>query len=273
MLKWRVATAAVLGPLVVWAVIALSHVQLAAMLTLIVLLGAWEWAKLMGLRSTQSRLGYVILVSCALVGAGQLIDAPALFTGLLLIAGAWWLRACAWIVRYAQGTVLTQSSLLGRSIAGLLTLVPAWTALVALHAREPEGARYVLFLLLLIWTADIGAFFVGRQWGQTKLAPRISPGKTLEGVYGALLLGALLAGAGGGLLGMAMNALPWFVFLCLLTVIFSVIGDLYESMMKRISGVKDSGQLLPGHGGILDRIDSLTAAAPVFLLGLQWLRT
>jgi phosphatidate cytidylyltransferase len=147
----------------------------------------------------------------------------------------------------------------------MVILVALWVALMGL--RGDFGPGYVLFLLLLIWVADIGAYFAGRHWGQRKLAPVISPGKTWEGVWGATAAALAFALLGAAVLGIGTRW-PWFVAICMVTVGFSIIGDLFESMIKRQRGVKDSGSLLPGHGGVLDRIDSLTAAAPVFLLGL-----
>jgi phosphatidate cytidylyltransferase len=156
----------------------------------------------------------------------------------------------------------------GELAAGVLVLAAPWGALIELHESDPHGRALVLFFLMLVWTADSLAYFVGRRWGRTKLAPRVSPGKTREGVYGALA-GALLWGL---LLGWVSSLGPSgtlaAVLLCGVTVLISVVGDLYESLLKRRRGVKDSSHLLPGHGGMLDRVDSLTAAAPVFVLGL-----
>jgi phosphatidate cytidylyltransferase len=129
----------------------------------------------------------------------------------------------------------------------------------------------VLFLLLLIWAADTAAYFIGRRWGSRKLAPTLSPGKTWVGVYGALAAAGIAALALALWLDLTAGLAAGVVVICLLTASISVVGDLYESLVKRRRGVKDSGRLLPGHGGMLDRIDSLTAAAPVFALGFLWL--
>jgi phosphatidate cytidylyltransferase len=137
--------------------------------------------------------------------------------------------------------------------------------------RDEFGPGYVLFLFLLIWVADIGAYFAGRRWGRRKLALAISPGKTWEGAVGAGAAALAFALAGAAALGLG-SRWPGFVAICMVTVGFSIAGDLFESMMKRQRGLKDSGSLLPGHGGVLDRVDSLTAAAPVFLLGLHGIR-
>jgi phosphatidate cytidylyltransferase len=156
----------------------------------------------------------------------------------------------------------------GVFVSGLLVLIPAWAGLVWIHQLS-RGPYLVLFLLVLIWIADSGAYFAGRRWGRRKLAPLVSPGKTREGAYGALAGGLLWGGVLAALYGVSVPQQGCLVLLCLLTVVASIVGDLYESLSKRERGVKDSGSLLPGHGGILDRIDSLTAAAPVFALGLH----
>jgi phosphatidate cytidylyltransferase len=155
-------------------------------------------------------------------------------------------------------------------IAGWLTLVPAWLAVVTLIAVDTRAPWLLLSLLLVIWSADIGAYFCGRAWGRHRLAPLLSPGKTLEGVGGGLGAALLTAFLLGSLLWhFDRGALAFWLALCAVAALFSVAGDLHESLQKRRAGVKDSGHLLPGHGGVFDRIDSLTAAAPVFLAG--WL--
>ncbi len=153
-------------------------------------------------------------------------------------------------------------------VAGILALVPSWLALVRLLHAPPRGPQWVLFMLLLVWVADIGAYFFGRRFGRVRLAPEVSPGKTWEGVLGGAAGSALVAIAGS-----AWFRIPLFAFvpLCLAAVGFSIVGDLTESLLKRFAGMKDSGTVLPGHGGVMDRIDSLTGAAPVLLLGLSFL--
>ena len=159
-----------------------------------------------------------------------------------------------------------------KSLLGILLLVSAWAALLRLHARPETGPKLVLFLMILIWVADSGAYFAGRKWGTSKLAPAVSPGKTWEGVYGALIACTLFAVASALLLHTTGARITAFVAVCIVTILFSIVGDLQESLLKRQVGIKDSGRLIPGHGGILDRIDSLIAAGPVFLLGLEWMK-
>jgi phosphatidate cytidylyltransferase len=185
---------------------------------------------------------------------------------VLIAALAWWLAALVWIARFGDPKIAWPGWL--RALVGIVVLVPTWWALVALHELSPSGRYYLLFLLALVWAADSAAYFAGRLWGTNKLAPSISPGKTWEGVWGALIAGLLLGILGVIVFGVQGSRWVAFVVLCTATVAFSILGDLAESAFKRQSGLKDSGYLLPGHGGILDRVDSLTAAAPVFMLGL-----
>jgi phosphatidate cytidylyltransferase len=153
-------------------------------------------------------------------------------------------------------------------VAGVLALVPAWLALVRLRLALPHGAQWVLFALVLVWVADIGAFFFGRRFGRIRLAPEVSPGKTWEGVLGGIAVSVLVAIAGSLWFKVSLAA---FLPLCLAAVGFSIVGDLTESLLKRFAGMKDSGSVFPGHGGVMDRIDSLTGAAPVLVLGLTLL--
>jgi phosphatidate cytidylyltransferase len=152
-------------------------------------------------------------------------------------------------------------------VAGLFATIPAWIALSKLHAEPHRGPAWALLALLLVWGADTAAYFTGKRFGKVKLSPQISPNKTIAGVYGAIGCGALLAGVAGWLLDVRGVALVALIALGLVTVLASVIGDLFESLIKRQAGVKDSGTLFPGHGGMFDRLDGVFAAMPVFALG------
>ena len=160
--------------------------------------------------------------------------------------------------------------------AGTLAVVPAWCALGLIHASQPNGHRWLLLALFLVWSADTGAYFAGRKFGgklfgRRKLAPRISPNKTIEGLLGGLLLSLVVAMVGAPLAGATVDQLPAIALVALASISFSVVGDLFESLLKRHINVKDSGSLIPGHGGVLDRVDSVLAALPVFALGKIWL--
>ena len=175
----------------------------------------------------------------------------------------WWLVALGWILlapRRATGW--------SASLAGMLALVPAWLALARLRVDLPRGAEWMLFAFVLVWMADIGGYFFGRRFGRTRLAPNVSPGKTWEGVLGGFVLSTVVAIAASFWFDLTLAR---FLVLCLAVVAFSVVGDLTESLLKRYAGVKDSGAIFPGHGGVMDRIDSVTAAAPVLYFGLTTL--
>lgn len=266
MFRQRLVTAAILVPLTVWAVLFLPTGIIAWPLALVIGIGAWEWAGLIRLQARSARLLYALVVLLLLWGSRFLPLA-----GIAIVGAVWWGICTILLLRWAQHRPASPSLLnmpaLGL-IAGILVLVPAWRATIGLHALPAVGPKMVLFLFLLVWLADSAAYLVGRRFGHTCLAPALSPGKTREGVYGALAAGLLLSLIGGEVF--AFSGLAWwgFVGLGLLTLVASVVGDLLESLFKRLGAVKDSGHLLPGHGGALDRVDSLTAAAPVFALGI-----
>ena len=268
MLKQRVITAVVLAVLVVWAVIKLPLAGFGLLLLAVILLGAWEWAGLAGLNGPRYRLLYGGLVLTLILALWPWVGDVAFVAGLLGCALAGWCYALFWMWRYAERPERQDRSVTVAA-AGVIVLAAPWVAFMAL--RDEFGPAYVLFLFLLVWIADIGAYFAGRRWGRRKLALAISPGKTWEGALGAGTAALMFALAGAAVLGVGAHW-PWFVVVCMVTVGFSIAGDLFESMLKRQCGMKDSGTLLPGHGGVLDRVDSLTAAAPVFLLGLYGMR-
>lgn len=264
MLKQRVITASILAILVIWAVLKLPVAGFGVALLAVLLPGAWEWTRLIGLSKTGDRGLYVGGILALILAAWPLLDSAVFVNSLLVLSVLGWCGALFWLQRYAVRPE-QQNHPLQMGIAGVVVLVAPWVAFMGL--RNEFGPGYVLFLFLLVWAADVGAYFAGRRWGRRKLAPAISPGKTWEGVAGAGAATLILALLGAVLLDEGARW-PAFVAVCLITAGFSIVGDLFESMIKRQCGVKDSGSLLPGHGGILDRVDSLTAAAPVFLLGL-----
>ena len=264
MLKQRILTALILAPLFLSAVVLLKPVFMAMILALFILVGAWEWSRLVNLRAVWLRGAYVGLIGLFLWAGWYYIDARGSLMPLLTVAAGWWLLALLWVLNYPLGQQSDGVSQLVKSVAGILVLVPAWMALVNMHT---QGYQWFLYLFVLIWVADSGAYFSGRAWGRHKLAPKVSPGKSWEGVYGALVLVAVYAYLASYWLALPPDGVMAFVLLSLVIVPVSVLGDLFESMIKRYSGEKDSGTILPGHGGVLDRIDSVTSAAPVFLLG------
>jgi phosphatidate cytidylyltransferase len=247
MFRRRVITAAVAGVLAIWGVLALPVEWFGVALLAIVLLAAWEWSQLLNLAWPFERIGYCLLTLGLLIVAWGGLENRLFVWLLLVLACAFWCGVLFWLWRYAANPELRNSPL-SWQLAGLFTLVVPWVLLMDLRGAPGFGAQYVLFLLLLVWIADSGAYFVGRRWGRRKLAPGISPGKTREGAFGALAATLLFSLLGGAVLGMARW--PWFILVCMVTVVFSIVGDLFESMLKRQHSAKDSGYLLPGHGGV-----------------------
>ncbi|WP_246221719.1 phosphatidate cytidylyltransferase [Marichromatium bheemlicum] len=261
-LRQRTLTALALVPLVIGAVLWLPTPLFALVLAGVIGIGAWEWATLAGVADQRLRALYPLLVGGAMM---LLWSSPQGLLWLTIASALWWLWQTWRLLRMRQieSGVGVDLRLL---VVGLLVLIAPWAALTTLHDAS-GGPALVLFLLFVIWSADTGAYFVGRRWGRTKLAPVLSPGKTRAGVYGGVLGAVLCALVFAWLQGLAPLHGLLLLLVSAVTALISVTGDLYESLLKRRCGVKDSGQLLPGHGGMLDRIDSLTAAAPLFLLG------
>ncbi|MGH8298390.1 MAG: phosphatidate cytidylyltransferase [Steroidobacteraceae bacterium] len=262
-LRKRVATAAILIALLLAVLFWLPAAATVGLLTLVVLVGAWEWSAFVKLADPRLRGAYAGFVGLLLPLVWLATRTPAGLEALLGAALLWWLLALAWIV-VAPRRVRRWSA----GLAGVLSLVPAWLALMRLRLEPARGAEWVLFALVLVWMADIGAYFFGRRFGRRRLAPTVSPGKTWEGALGGFIASGAVAVAGGAWFRLPLGR---FVVLCLAAVAFSIVGDLTESLLKRFAGMKDSGTLFPGHGGVMDRIDSVTGAAPVLLLGLTFL--
>lgn len=264
MLKQRIVTAVVVVLLLLVVILALPRAFGLAVLSLLLLGGAWEWAAgFLDLRRWYGRLSYVIVVGAAMLAAWWLAAEAVPLETLLWLAVAWWVAALLMVLRFPFEM---RNAAVG--LCGLFVLVPAWLALARLDLVTPLGRELLLFVLALVWAADIGAYAVGRAFGRVKLSPRVSPNKTWEGVAGGIAAAAAFSLAGAAWFDLPAAA---FVPLGIAAAGISVVGDLTVSLFKRRSGLKDSGHLFPGHGGLLDRMDSITAAAPVFVLGLSWL--
>jgi phosphatidate cytidylyltransferase len=227
----------------------------------LVLIGAWEWAAFIGNGSAAARAGFTITVAVLLIGCLYFYSTmPQFVRSALGVAMLWWIVAFFWVC-LAPARVHP----LGAALAGILSLVPCWLALVYITFTT-NSAYWVLFTLALVWAADTGAFFAGRWLGRVPLAPRVSPKKTWEGVFGGMLAAALVSWVAARYV-FAVDVWP-FVATCVAVAAISIVGDLTESMLKRAVGLKDSGSVFPGHGGMLDRIDSVTAAAPALVFAL-----
>lgn len=265
MLKARVFTALllVIGLLAALFILPVDGTKI--ILAVIAVLAGWEWAGLMKIdRAGRFFYCVLILISCWVV----YVPAVTVFPRIWGLAAVFWLLiAPFWLFRHWS---IRSNDLLGYGM-GWLLIIPTWAAMAYLHERSPW---LLLAAMAMVWVADSAAYFAGRALGRRKLAPTISPGKTWEGAAGALL-GVMVYG--GILLGVAGDAAsgfpvwPWGPALLFLLTAISIVGDLFESLIKRQAEVKDSGQLLPGHGGILDRIDSLTSTLPVVALVVWWL--
>jgi phosphatidate cytidylyltransferase len=273
MLKQRVITALIMAGVFLAAIALLPLAGLALILALLICLGAWEWSRLAGWNLPLARVIYVALlaaVMAALYVYCQLDHVPGReqvqpFLGLACL---WWSFALLWVKSYPTSAVLWNSVIM-RSLMGVLVLAPSWLAAVYLLSF-PRGGGLLIAMVVIVAAADIGAYFSGRTWGKHKLAVLVSPAKTWEGFWGGMLVCLVLAGLIWSVLPNQAShiSLPAVITVVLTTALASVVGDLTVSMVKRQSGHKDSGSLLPGHGGILDRLDSLCGAAPVFALGL-----
>lgn len=265
-LKRRTITALSLVPLVIAAILWLPTPAFALVVGAVMAIAAWEWCALAGLVPRAARVAYLALLALVMVA---LWGWPHLHVWMLGISALWWAAQMVALARVRE--VARVEGLQARLLAtGVLVLVGPWVALVHLHGQGEQGPALVLFLMFLMWTADSMAYFTGRAWGagRARLAPALSPGKTRVGVYGAMVGAAVCGLVFAWLQDAGLARTLATLLICAVSVVISVVGDLYESLLKRRRALKDSGQLLPGHGGMLDRIDSLTAAAPVFALGI-----
>ncbi|MFL1467521.1 phosphatidate cytidylyltransferase [Marinobacter sp. HN1S83] len=274
MLKTRIITALILAPIAIGGIFFLPPLGFALFTGAIITIGAWEWANMSGMTSQLARVVYAAVAAAVMYG---LLNVSAV--AVLWLAVIWWFICFLMVRSYPAGSE-RWGGLPVRAVMGLLVLVPAWVGLNHLRTGSfqfgdvANNLLVILFVFCVVWVADIGAYFAGRAFGKAKLAPRVSPGKSWAGVWGGLVAVAVFAVIVSQLASAPMDQTLLLVIASLVTGLVSVLGDLLESMLKRFRGIKDSSQLLPGHGGIMDRIDSLTAAIPVFALiitQLGWL--
>lgn len=272
MLWQRVLTAIVAAPAALALIWFGPPWAVAAIVALIVLLCAEEWARLIQLDSSEMRFIFRgLIVAGMFVMYGVAVDFQ--FREAVLAVGVlWWLLAAIWLRGYPAFFAGGKIPQFPAICVGALVLLPAFLGILTLHEAPHDGPLRVFLLLILIWAADSGAYFAGHQFGKRKLAPHISPGKTIEGAVGGLVAaGAVAVAAGFLVFDLQGRAFAGFVVLCLLVAGLSIVGDLTISMFKRQAKVKDTGTILPGHGGALDRLDSVLAASPVLALGLRLL--
>lgn len=264
MLKQRILTSLILIPLVLLGIFYTSATIFQIILASILLLGAWEWTNFANLKETYWRIAYLLLLILFFFLAQNLS-----FTIFIALGAFWWIFISSFLITPSHKNKVTAVSNRLILISGLLIFTSCFSALSFLR---DQSENWVIFLLVIIWLADIAAYFIGKQFGKHALAPQISPKKTWEGFFGAIVVVAVVTFISGFIiLQIDTTRLMSLWVLAILVTIISVVGDLFESYLKRQIGIKDSGQLLPGHGGLLDRIDSLIAAAPVFAMGVYLL--
>ncbi|TQM17833.1 phosphatidate cytidylyltransferase [Pseudoxanthomonas sp. 3HH-4] len=275
--RTRVIAALVMAPFAIGAILLLPTSWLVMLAALVFLVGLWEWFKLAEIDDTLQR---TVLLTANLLLMVLLVWASRGSTDLVplrlmaLVGAVWWLLALLWLRFFHFASDHETWARVFKLAAGTLAVVPAWCALGLIHSSEPNGHIWLFVALAIVWAADSGAYFAGRHFGGRwfrgrKLAPRISPNKTLEGLLGGLAAGMLVAGVGALVAGVGVAQVPGVLLVAVFTVLFSVVGDLFESLLKRHVGAKDSGDVIPGHGGVLDRIDGVLAALPIFVLGKE----
>lgn len=274
MLKQRVLTAAALIPLVVAGVFFLPFPAFVVAAVMLTVAGHWEWTQFVTDKSRFPALlpALGVLVASLVIFPFTADHLSQLSLGSVEIAcagAAWWMFASFLVLSYPRTSHFWSNSRLLRQIFGVLTLLPFLWSVLLLRATDYDldpyyGAKLVLLVCVLVWCADSGAYFAGKSFGKRKMAPSVSPNKTVEGLLGGMVAAIGATWLGAELLDIRFSSFTGLFAVALVTALASVLGDLAESMLKRVSGVKDSGSILPGHGGILDRIDSLTAAFPVF---------
>jgi phosphatidate cytidylyltransferase len=275
MLRLRIITALCMVAIFLPALFLMPSMLFSIATVPLVLVAGWEWSRLVKIRSVVARIGYLLLIVMTLFAASLWLGLPDRFDPqraqqLLLVAVGVWAFIFLWIQGYPSSAILWSARpILG--LLGLMLLGFTWIAIVTILNYQ-SGQWLLLLAIVIIVLADVGGFFAGKYFGKHKLAPIISPGKTWEGFVGGLLLEGVLVGSlvwylsdHVTVLGLSLLVIP--------VALYSVLGDLFESMIKRHSGVKDSGRLLPGHGGVLDRIDGVMAALPMFGLILPFTHT
>jgi phosphatidate cytidylyltransferase len=281
LLKQRIITALILAPAAISAIFYLPLNYFAGLFMAIIAVGAWEWGPLMGFE-TKSKRSIFVISTCALIAliwstmplesiwlSDTHLQSNAM--SLLWLSVVWWLLSGVLMCSYPKKSSFWTKYSAIRGVFGWLTLIPTWLAFVVIRSNNyPEdpyhGAQLLMFLFLMVWSADIGAYFVGKAFGKHKLMPSVSPGKTIEGFLGGVFFACVFIAIAAYQLNWDIERVTIVLLVTALITTISVLGDLSESMFKRQAGVKDSGSILPGHGGILDRIDSLTATAPIFAL-------
>ena len=278
MLKQRVITALVLLALLLPALLASTAEPLAGLTLMLIAAGAWEWGRLNGFAMRGAlRVAAVCVILCLFAWSARWAYEPP--ANIWTLTGATWVLVAGWLIRHGVERWVKISRAV-RLAVGLLAL---WLTWLAMYQAKVMGVNFLLSVLFLVWMADIAAYFSGRAFGRHKLAPGISPGKTWEGVWGGMFCVLLMAcvwiwvdlqyqvDSPSLYSRLYLRGAVFLILATLFLTLMSVAGDLVESLVKRSAGMKDSSQLLPGHGGVLDRVDALLPTLPLALMLTQTL--
>jgi phosphatidate cytidylyltransferase len=264
-LKERLLTALLAGAALLAGLWFLDTAGVGVLLGVVTLLAAYEWS---GLTTRRPAARFAFPVLAALFGWASLL-LP--LSAVMAVAIIWWIWAAGEVFWFCDRVSPVWRYAEVKYLSGLLILVPAWRGCLALKAQDPLRPVLLIWLLAMVWAADSVAYFAGRAFGRRRLAPRVSPGKTVEGALAGIAGAAIIGGIGASWLGISELGTGGGALLGAAVAMASIVGDLLESKAKRLVAVKDSGRLLPGHGGILDRIDALTAAVPLFVWTMRYL--
>ena len=267
MLKYRLLTAFLMGPIILWGIYSLPELWFSFAAVILVTIGSWEWAAFIGLTKSLERALFVIF-NVALYLVVLYLQNMSINYAVIYSSVAWWLISIPLLLKFPfkDNNFLRLNFIKG--LVGVVLLLATLISMVLIRSNPNYGPEFVLYIILMIWFADSGAYFAGRRFGKNKLLPKVSPGKTWEGVIGALVVTVTSSIIAINILNIPPSDSVFFVLITFISVAYSIVGDLSESMFKRMSDIKDSGHILPGHGGILDRIDSLMSALPIFFIGL-----
>ncbi|CAM3890407.1 MULTISPECIES: phosphatidate cytidylyltransferase [Shewanella] len=278
MLKHRIITAVWLIPLVMGAIFFFPVEYFSWALVAVFLIAAKEWGRIIDKRCNVTQWSFTLTIGILLVALNLLVPTEEIwfkgqmhpvYLAITLIGAMWWTISLLLVLSFPKSSALWAKSHMLKSMFGQLTLVPCFTALIALKALSTASMPYyggslVFLVMLTVWATDSGAYFAGKALGKHKLMPNVSPAKTVEGLLGGLVTTMVVVA--GVMMVSPEQELGLVICVTLFVALVSALGDLSESMFKRVAEIKDSGTILPGHGGVLDRIDSLTAALPIFTL-------
>lgn len=258
-----------MGPLILWAIYAMPENYFSIFALILVSFGAWEWSVFAGWTKPFQRALF-FAVNLLLFFAVLFFQNSELNISIISASLLWWVICIPLLLSFPHKKHNIIHTKGVKTVVGIILLLGTLVSMVLIRNNPNYGSEYVLYLILIIWFADSGAYFAGKALGKNKLIPNVSPGKTWEGVAGAFVATLVVALISINLLSIPSSHSMIFIIITLVTVLYSIVGDLSESMFKRMANIKDSGHILPGHGGILDRIDSLMSGFPVFFAGL-WL--